>query len=192
MVIAFDSSRQEEKHFKRSKNIPKTNYHYSMLDCYERNLIDDYESLKENWLLTAQEIAESHLENPEEFSDTESHYSFDDEIEISEMEDKKHHHHHHHKHHNHHHHNKNEDHHRESISNDIKNSIRTMASVKTRFLSQKTDSIQSLKKEDNLVFFSQVYENDTLFGDSLFKTNKNNGEVDEHLDLNESKACNLM
>jgi len=191
MVIAFDSSRQDEKHFKRSKNIPKTNYHYSMLDCYERNLIDDYESLKENWLLTAQEIAESHLENPEEFSDTESHYSFDDEIEISEMEDKKHHHHHH-KHHNHHHHNKNEDHHRESISNDIKNSIRTMASVKTRFLSQKTDSIQSLKKEDNLVFFSQVYENDTLVGDSLFKTNKNNGEVDEHLDLNESKACNLM
>ena len=189
MEIYSDLS-SDEKHIKMGKNYFKSENH-AILDCYEKNLINEYDSLKENWLLKADQ---NQLVNTEELSDDESFsFDFEDEIEMSEMDGKHHHHHHHHRHH----HNKSDKdkHHRESEIFEMKSSIRAFASIKSRFLNKKYESAQSINDGNVSSLFSHIYENETLINDSLFglnQKNKNN-EQDDHLNRDfESKACSLM
>ena len=188
MEIDSDLSHSDEKHIKMGKNYLKSENH-AILDCYEKNVINEYDSLKENWLLKADQ---NQLVNTEELSGDESHYSFDfeDEIEMSELNGKHHHHHHHHN-------NKSDKdkHHRESEIFEMKSSIRAFASIKSRFLNKKFESAQSINDGNVSSLFSHIYENETLINDSLFGLNKNNKNKEEHDHFKrdfESKACSLM
>jgi hypothetical protein len=189
MEIYSDLSHSDEKHIKIGKNYFKSEHH-AILDCYEKNLINEYDSLKENWLLNADQ---NQLVSDEELSGDESHYSldFEDEIEMSEMGGKRHHHHHHH----HHNHNKKSDkdqHHRESEIFEMKSSIRAFASIKSRFLNKKYESAQSINDGNASSLFSHIYENETFINDSLFGLNQNKEENDHFERGFESKACSLM